>query len=274
MPPPWHWNHDIDDWLNRLVPRPPWAFIPYPIAYFLGHRKDGQKAYGNLWLLLVAFIGVFCSILLIEAITHQIPQGVEHGPLIIASFGAAAVLEFAATSSPFAQPRNCFIGQLFAAVIGVSYAKIFQMSPRFESIRWLGGALSCASVTVLMGVTKTIHPPAGATALIAVVDDTVIELGWDLVPLIILGCTIMTSVALIVNNIFSRFPLYWWTASDLTPQRPNPTLEDGEKGSMQHIELNITRDQVLILDVLDLSHEEKILLERLCGRMSNKSNPS
>lgn len=70
-----------------------------------------------------------------------------------------------------------------------------------------------------MALTKTVHPPAGATALLAVVDDTLIHIGWFMLPVMLLGCALMLGVALLVNNLERRFPIYWWTPEDLSKGR-------------------------------------------------------
>ena len=142
--------------------------------------------------------------------------------------GAAAVLEFYATESPLSQPRNAILGQLVSCIVGISIGKLFQLSPNFTDIQWVGGALACALATMMMALTKTVHPPAGATALLAVADDQLLHLGWFLIPIVMLGCGLMLVVALIVNNIARRFPTYWWTANNLRDgksifvKRPSP----------------------------------------------------
>lgn len=125
--------------------------------------------------------------------------------------GAAAVLEFYAIESPLAQPRSAVLGQLVAAITGVSVAKLFLLSEQFVDIQWIAGALACAAATALMALTKTVHPPAGATALLAVVDNQLLGMGWLFIPLVLLSCALMLGVALIVNNIERQFPIYWWT---------------------------------------------------------------
>jgi HPP family len=81
-----------------------------------------------------------------------------------------------------------------------------------------------------MGLTKTVHPPAGATALMAVAEPAVVQLGWFLLPVVILGISLMMTVALLVNNVARRFPLYWWTAADLSALKrgSSSSLDDGE----------------------------------------------
>lgn len=71
-----------------------------------------------------------------------------------------------------------------------------------------------------MALTKTVHPPAGATALLAVVDDTLIHIGWFMLPVMLLGCALMLGVALVINNLERRFPVYWWTPEDLSKRGP------------------------------------------------------
>jgi hypothetical protein len=128
--------------------------------------------------------------------------------------GAAAVLDFYAIESPLAQPRNAILGQLVSAFTGISICKLFALSPHFESVRWLGASLACACATALMALTGTVHPPAGATALMAVLDPDVAGLGWFLFLPLLLGCGLMLGVALLVNNAQRRFPFYWWSPGE------------------------------------------------------------
>jgi CBS-domain-containing membrane protein len=65
-----------------------------------------------------------------------------------------------------------------------------------------------------MALTGTVHPPAGATALIAVLDDHVAPLGFFLLVPVCLSCGLMLCVALLVNNVQRRFPFYWWSPQE------------------------------------------------------------
>ncbi|ATY60210.1 HPP family [Cordyceps militaris] len=217
------WNFDIDRYLNPIVPSPPWRVIPYPVAHFLGYRRTKPTNTGNVMPAFWAFIGIFCAIIIVQVVSMHIPAfESHHAPAIVGSFGATAVLEFYAIESPLAQPRNTFLGQLLASVIGVGVAKLFLLGgvARFAGVQYVGGALACAATTALMALTKTVHPPAGATALLAVVDDRLLGLGWFLVPVMMLGCALMVAVALVVNNIERRYPVYWWTPDALRPKEP------------------------------------------------------
>ena len=179
------------------------------------------------------------------------------------------------------------MGQVLSSIIGVGICKLFALSDQFEALRWLAAALACASATAVMVLTGTVHPPAGATALIAVVDSSAVKLGWYLVPLVILSCVLMLSVALLLNNIQRRFPVYWWSPEDtggywLKPEPVERQTKEDEKASDVesahnahiHIEEVDNAQQILIVQGavyvprdMYLRHEEKQMLESLCQRL-------
>ena len=127
--------------------------------------------------------------------------------LIIGSFGASSVLIFGAIRSPLAQPPNLIGGHIISALIGVSVYKV--LAPHL----WLAGAVGVATAIAAMHLTKTLHPPGGATALIAVIGGEKIQsLGYvyALIP-VAAGAIIMLIVALIISNISKtrKYPEFW-----------------------------------------------------------------
>ncbi|CZS91295.1 related to HPP family protein [Rhynchosporium agropyri] len=224
-------NFDVDRYLNRIVPRSRLYLLPKPASWFLGHREAPRKPIGNVAVWFWSFIGAFAGILVIEAVFMSKVLQSDGAPIIIASLGAAAVLEYQTIDSPLSQPRNALFGQIFASVIGVGITKLFKLNSNFEDLRWVAGALSVGLASSVMGITKTIHPPAGATALLASTSPDIEKLGWMLVPLIILGSVLMLAVACVVNNIQRTFPIYWWTPVDLNPKtgKPNGDEEKQDK---------------------------------------------
>lgn len=128
--------------------------------------------------------------------------------LLIGSFGASAVLVYGAPSSPFAQPRNLLLGQVGSALVGVA---VVQYVPAPD---WMLAALAVGLAIMLMQLLRAIHPPGGATALIAVIGGPAIhELGWiyALLP-VAMGSVVLLMVALLANNILPRraYPQTWW----------------------------------------------------------------
>lgn len=154
------------------------------------------------WSWLGAFLGIGAVALLHEKLFlfHDLI-------MIIGSFGASAVLIYGAITSPLAQPRNLLGGHLLSGFVGVA---VFQ---GFEHTPWLAAALAVSLAIVVMQATHTLHPPGGATALIAVIGSEKIHaMGW-LYPFIpaFSGALVMLLVALLVNNLSPnrRYPIHW-----------------------------------------------------------------
>lgn len=146
-----------------------------------------------------SFLGSFIGIGLIAFIQSQYLSEMEN-IFLIGSFGASSVLIYGAIQSPLAQPRNLIGGHLISAVIGVS---IFKFMPE---IIWITAPLAVSLSIIVMQFTKTLHPPGGATALIAVIGAEKIKtLGYFYVLSPVLsGVIILLVVALIFNNITSE----------------------------------------------------------------------
>lgn len=117
--------------------------------------------------------------------------------LVIGSFGASAVLVYGAVNSPLSQPRNLMGGHIISAIIGVISFKLFSGNILFCS------AFAVATSIFLMQMTLTLHPPGGATALIAVIgSEKIHSLGffYVLIP-VTSGAFILLIIALVINNI-------------------------------------------------------------------------
>jgi CBS-domain-containing membrane protein len=128
--------------------------------------------------------------------------------LMIGSFGSSAVLVYGAVRSPLAQPRNLVGGHFLSALVGVICWKLLHQH------LLLAEAMAVATSIAVMHATRTLHPPAGATALIAVIGSGEIhKLGflYVLMPAT-LGPLIMLAVAVLVNNLSStrRYPEVWF----------------------------------------------------------------
>lgn len=84
------------------------------------------------------------------------------GLAIVAPMGASAVLAFAVPASPLATPRAIILGNTLSAGIGVG----------ISLLPGLPDALACGLAVALaivgMALTRSLHPPGGASALTAV----------------------------------------------------------------------------------------------------------
>lgn len=155
----------------------------------------------NMKNILWSWIGSFVGIMVI-ANMHNLLHLLSKGDfsLIIGSFGATAVLAYGAVDSPLAQPRNIIGGHILSAIVGVTAFKLFGGN------MWFASALAVSTSVAVMQITKTLHPPGGATALIAVIGGSQIHnLGYlySIIPVGI-GATIMVLIAIVVNRMSGR----------------------------------------------------------------------
>jgi len=148
----------------------------------------------HLW----TFIGSFFGIGLI-AFTQSHSLDRLENIFLIGSFGASSVLIYGAIQSPLAQPRNLVGGHVISAFIGVC---IYKLIPNPDLI-WVSAPLAVSFSIIAMQMTKTLHPPGGATALIAVIGTPKVKaLGFMyVISPVLSGVLILLLVAIIANNL-------------------------------------------------------------------------
>lgn len=176
------------------------------LAKMRGTTHGSPPRVGNAeiaWSWIGSFIGIA-----VLALLGELWFDAHDLPLMIGSFGASAVLVYGAVRSPLAQPRNLVGGHVLSAAVGVACWKLLHHQP------WLAEAAAVATAIAVMHATRTLHPPGGATALIAVIGSPQIhDLGffYVLMPATI-GPLILLAIGLLVNNIPAsrRYPEIWF----------------------------------------------------------------
>ncbi len=160
-------------------------------------------------IVLGAFVGCFIGIYVISLPTVlDLPMSTKF--FLIGSFGASATLLFGAPHAPVAQPRSLVLGQILAALCGVTAYKLFGAD------LGVAGGLAVGTTTAVMLVTGSLHPPAGATALIAVLGPAKVHaLGYlYVVTPVLAGALILLVIAVVVNNLVAdehrHYPTAWW----------------------------------------------------------------
>jgi len=176
---------------------------------YLKKMKGGGQSPPRVRLpeVLWSWIGSFLGLAAVAFIHYKILD--QTGlMLIIGSFGASAVLIYGAIRSPLAQPRNLLGGHILSAIVGVTTVQLV------GGELWLAAAVAVSTSIAVMHLTGTLHPPGGATALIAVIGgESVHNLGYlyVLIPTA-LGAIVMLIIALIINNIPKnrKYPEFWF----------------------------------------------------------------
>lgn len=146
-----------------LRPPPPLRPLPFPPFSLLSRIPLKYE----VWLL--GLLGSFVGIVLVEAVmaTAFADQDIV---LIVASFGASAVLIYGTIESPLAQPRHLVGGHVISAILGVALTRLFRKASAYGlsdtthagdlgRVVWLNGAVSMSVALLAMQVTGTTHPP-------------------------------------------------------------------------------------------------------------------
>lgn len=166
------------------------------IAYLwkiLHGNIDRQRRY-PIQEVFFSYLGSFIGIWALAYLSPSIPTSSSSFPdytLIAAPFGAAAVLVFGTPTSPLAQPRNLIVGNLLGAIISVVMVCTFGSEP-------LVMALAVATAIEFMQITRTLHPPGGAVALVGVMTNA--KWSFIFVP-VFLGSIVLLLCSYVFNNL-------------------------------------------------------------------------
>ena len=121
---------------------------------------------------------------------------------LIPPFGASMVLVMAVHESPLAHPKNVLFGHIISAFSGVFVYSILGFS-------FLSVGLGVGLAIFLMMTTKTVHPPAGANPIIAILGAK--GLDFIIMP-VAAGAFFIVFFAIIYNKLLKR---KYFTLADL-----------------------------------------------------------
>jgi CBS domain-containing membrane protein len=178
------------------------------IARYVIYKETLVDYREHFWTFIGAFVGIG-----LVGFLHSKYITANDNLFLIGSFGASSVLIYGVINSPLAQPRNLIGGHVFSAIVGVTAHLLVPQET------WFAAALAVSASIVLMQITKTLHPPGGATALIAVIGSEKIKVMgyWYVLSPVLSGVLILLAVAHIFNNVTShrsyptnkRWYLFW-----------------------------------------------------------------
>ncbi|OIO68906.1 MAG: hypothetical protein COW19_09935 [Zetaproteobacteria bacterium CG12_big_fil_rev_8_21_14_0_65_55_1124] len=180
-------------------------------------------------------IGALLGIAICWGISIQF-VGTLSATMIVASMGAGAVLLFGVPHGVLSQPWAATGGHLLSAVIGVTCAQ------QIDEI-WLAASLAVGLAVLVMHYARCLHPPGGATALVAVVGgEDIHALGYAYVlePVMLNALTLLC-VALLFNNLLSnrRYPAAWAkkVAAPLSPITASGIRAEHVRAAMDDMDL-------------------------------------
>lgn len=169
----------------------------------VSHRERLASALGGCF-------GIFAVYWISNAVL-----GSAASPILLLSMGSTAVMLFAVPHGALSQPWPLLGGHLLSGLIGIT-CLLHVPEPM------LAGSLAVGLSIGAMHYLRCLHPPAGATALVAAMGgDTVRALGYGFVAApVMLNVLIILSVAIVFNFLFPwrRYPLFLMRA--MAPARP------------------------------------------------------
>ncbi|ACS99269.1 HPP family protein [Paenibacillus sp. JDR-2] len=134
----------------------------------------------RLFRFLLPAIGAFAAVLILFLFENT--TGLA---LLIAPFGASCVIVFALPDSPLAKPRNVVGGHVISTITGLTLLHVFGQHA------WTLAAGVALSI-MLMQVTKTLHPPAGADPLVVILAGA----GWSfLITPVLAGALLLVGIS-------------------------------------------------------------------------------
>lgn len=228
------------------------------LLHFMGIGPEGTISHTER---LVSALGGFVGIFGIFILSRQFLSDTDV-VLIVASMGASAVLLFAVPHGKLSQPWALLGGHVISASIGVTVAS------QVGNI-YLAAGLAVGLAIGGMHYLRCIHPPGGATALIAVIGGpSVSDLGYQFVITpILLNAMIIFVIAIGFNYLFHwrRYPVSLMSKNE-------PGNEPARHDLAGAINLSMFNDGDLKyaarkMDlVLDITHEDLMRLFALANR--------
>jgi CBS domain-containing membrane protein len=142
-----------------------------------------------------AALGAALGLLVTGLASRWIGAQLGLAPWLAAPLGASAVLVFAVPASPLAQPWSMIGGNTVSVFIGMACASLIPDTA-------LAAALAVAAAIAAMFLLRCLHPPGGATALLAVLAHTQ-DPRFALLP-IFLNSVLLVSVGALYNSLTGR----------------------------------------------------------------------
>lgn len=122
-------------------------------------------------------------------------------PAIIAPIAASCVLIFGAHKGAFSQPRQIIGGHVISSVLAII------LLHTIGNHSYASTGLTLAVTLIVMGFTKTLHPPAAASAIVAMHSGA----NWHYLVCIICCSILLVLISILYNNLFKhrQYPQYW-----------------------------------------------------------------
>ena len=159
-----------------------WAWLPAAL------RVDARERWR-------AVAGATLGLLVAALASRWVGTQLAISPWLAAPLGASAVLVFAVPASPLAQPWSVIGGNTLSALVGLACARLLPDTA-------LAAAAAVGAAIALMFLLRCLHPPGGATALLAVLTHAT-DWRFALLP-VLLNSVLLVIVGVAYNTLTGR----------------------------------------------------------------------
>lgn len=154
-------------------------------------NSANERKYLHFVESIIAGVGALIGLSFIGLIAHS-----ANTMMLIAPFGATAVLLFSAPKSPFSNPWNIFGGYVISTILG-------SLILLYTNGGWFSIGAGLGITIMMMHWLKVIHPPAGANFLIV----TQGHLSFYLLEPLIIGLITLIIIAMSIERIKKKLTL-------------------------------------------------------------------
>lgn len=142
---------------------------------------------------LLATLGASLFIVSLGAL-DPLTQGSVDLPALIPPFGASTVIVFFAPETAASRAWNVVVGHLGSALVACAVIWLLPASPLA-----LQAAMAVAGASVWMVLSRSIHPPGGATALLTTLGGARLAAPAQFVPLMA-GCAALVAIRWLLDR--------------------------------------------------------------------------
>ncbi|KAA9028426.1 HPP family protein [Niallia endozanthoxylica] len=162
-------------------------------------KMKGQKVKGhrlNLIENVISATGGLIAMIIISILAVSLGY-----PMVLGPIGATCLLVFAIHEGPFSQPLPVIGGHFISTFAALLLWSLFGKSPVIIGI-------TLAIAVFLMFILKVVHPPAAASAVVAINTQP----GWDYLFMIVFCSILVIAISVIYNNLFKtrQYPKQWF----------------------------------------------------------------
>ena len=212
--------------------------------------------------------GVSFGLLVTAFVSRWLIDPAAASTWLIAPIGASAVLVFAVPASPMAQPWAVLGGNTLSALAGITCA-IFIADPVWAAALGVGLALA------LMFVFRCVHPPGGATALLAVLLHAT-SYRFALFPVLVNSLLIVVC-GVLYNHLTGRAYPHAQHSPGPRPMAPPRFSRDDLDAALRHYNqvLDVSRDDLAqLLHYAELASYQRNLGELRCADLMRRDPPA